>query len=248
LEILTLIEHIYLKKRKGKNSMKQHKLIITLSLLVICGIFLVTGCTRVQQARGVKQSGFLGDYSQLKEGGGDRAMLYYVNPDADFSLYEKVILDSVSIWYKENSKLKNVSEDERENLAHYLYSAVRKQLEKNWKIVEQPGKDTLRIRLALTEAVGASMEMNNITTYLPPARLISEGANLTTGSHVFVGEATAEMEIIDSTTGTRLGAFVDKRTGGKHYEGATDTWADVKKACDWWAELIGAKLSEQRAK
>jgi len=229
--------------------MKRLKLIILFSLLAICCVILATGCTtRVQQAREAPKSGFLGDYSQLKEGGGERAMLYYVNPDADFSLYGKVILDSVSIWYNENSELENVPEQERDNLAHYFYSAVRKQLEKNWEIVEQPGKDTLRIRLALTEAVGANKKMNNIFTYLPQTRLISEGANLTTGSHLFVGEATAEMEITDSTTGTRLGAFVDKRTGGKHYEGAVDNWSDVKKACDFWAELISAKLTERRAK
>ena len=228
--------------------MKQFKLIAIFSLLVICGIFLVSGCTKVKQARKAPKSGFLGDYSQLEERGGDRAMLVYVNPDADFSLYDKVILDSVSIWYTENSKLQDIPEAERDNLAHYFYSAVRKQLEKNWQIVEEPGKDTLRLRLALTEAIGANMEMNNITSYLPPARLLSETANLTTGSHLFVGEAAGEMEILDSTTGTRLGAFVDKRTGGKHYEGAVDNWADVKKACDFWAELIGAEMKKRGAK
>lgn len=228
--------------------MRQLKLTIIFSLLVTSAVFLSTGCTKVQHARKAPKSGFLGDYSQLKEVGGDKAMLVYVNPDADFSIYDKVILDSVSIWYTENSKLQNIPEAERDNLAHYFYSAVRKQLEKNWQIVEQPGKDTLRIRLALTEAVGATKQMNNITTYLPPARLLSEGANLTTGSHLFVGEAAGEMEILDSTTGTRIGAFVDKRTGGKHYEGAVDKWSDVKKACDFWAELIGAEMTKRRAK
>ena len=159
-----------------------------------------------------------------------------------------MILDSVSIWYNEDSKLANVPETERDNLAHYFYSAVRKQLEKNWELVEEPGEDTLRMRIALTESVGANKQMNNITNYIPQGRLISEAANLTTGSHIFVGAAAAEMEILDSTTGTRLGAFVDKRTGGKHYEGALDTWSDVRNACDFWAELISTRLAEQREK
>jgi len=228
--------------------MKQLKFLIAFGLLFICGVFFLYGCAKVHQARDVKKSGFLGDYSQLKEGSGDGAMLYYLDPDADFSLYNKVILDSVSIWYAENSELEKVPAEERDNLAHYLYTAVRKQIEKKWEIVEQPAKDTLRLRLALTEALGASKRMNNVTTYIPQARLISEGAKLTTGSHLFVGEATAEMEITDSTTGTRLGAFVDRREGGKHYEGAVDNWSDVREACDFWAELIGTKLSEIRAK
>lgn len=227
-------------------NMKQLKQIIIFSLLAVCGILFITDCTKVKQAHKAPKWGFLGDYSQLKEVGGDRAMLVYLNPEADFSLYDKVILDSVSIWYTENSKLGNTPEAELDNLAHYLYASVRKQLEKDWQIVEQAGKDTLRIRLALTEAVGASEQMNNITTYLPPARLLSEGANLTTGSHLFVGEAAGEMEILDSTTGARIGAFVDRRTGGKHYEGAVGKWSDVKKACDFWAELIRAEMKKRR--
>jgi hypothetical protein len=126
-------------------------------------------------------------------------------------------------------------------------SNEKKQLEQNWTIVDKPGPGTIRLRMALTEAEGASREMDIATTYLPPARLISEGTKIATGTHAFVGQATIELEVLDSIAKERLVAIVDKRSGGKHYEGSTDNWADVKQACDWWAQKMSTELQKRRA-
>ena len=40
---------------------------------------LVTGCALTQQARKTEPAGFLGDYSNLKEGGKDEALLVYID-------------------------------------------------------------------------------------------------------------------------------------------------------------------------
>ena len=227
--------------------MKKNRLFIIIIMLASCGVFFLTGCATSEQARSVKKSGFLGDYSQLKKGGGERALLYYVRPGVSWAGYDKVILDSVSIWHSENSQFDDVPKEELDNLAHYLYDAVKKQLEQNWTIVDNPGPGTIRLRMALTEAEGASREMDIVTTYLPPARLISEGTKLTTGTHAFVGDATIELEVLDSISSDRLIAIVDKRSGGKHYEGSTDNWADIKQACDWWAQKMSTELQKRRA-
>jgi hypothetical protein len=227
--------------------MKRHNLCISFVLLVVCGAFLISGCATTQQTRGVETSGFIGDYSQLQKGGGERALLYYVNPSVNFSDYNKVMLDPVTIWRVKDSNLEDVPKEELENLAHYLYSAVREQLQVDYSVIGRPGNDTMRIRLALTEVDGAKVPLDIATTYLPPARLISEGKRLATGTHAFVGEVTVEMEILDSLTNDRLAAAVDKRAGGKHYKGSTDTWADMKQAADFWAERIKARLAEFRS-
>ena len=212
--------------------MKKCGVLFALVIMTTFGISFLKGCATSEQARGVKKSGFLGDYSQLEKGGGERALLYYVNPEVPWGKYDKAILDSVSIWYRENSKFDDVPEQELNNLGHYLYDAVRKQLGQHWTMVDEPGSGTIRIRMALTEAEDASREMDIVTTYLPPARLLSEGTKLATGTHLFVGEV----------------AIVDKRSGGKHYEGSTDNWADVKQACDWWAQKMSSELQKRRGK
>lgn len=133
-------------------------------------MFLLTKCATTEQTKEVETSGFLEDYSQLKKGGGERALLYYVNPHANLAAYDKIIIDPVTIWHSKDSDLSKVPKEELENLTHYLYSAVRKQLESDYTIIEQPAKGAMRIRMALTEAEGSIVPLDIATTYLPVPR------------------------------------------------------------------------------
>ena len=228
--------------------MKSNTLKLSFVLLVVCAVFLMGGCATTQQAKKAETSGFLWDYSQLQKGSDEKALLSYVNPNVNFSDYNKVLLDHVAIWRSKDSDIEDVPKEELKNLSHYLYSAVKKQLKGDYMMVEKPGPNTMRIRMAFTEIGGATVPLDIATTYLPPARLISEGKKLATGTHSFVGDATIEIEILDSLSNKRLAAAVDTRAGGKHYKGSTDKWADVKQAADYWAGRIRAKLAEFRTR
>jgi Protein of unknown function (DUF3313) len=48
-----------------------------------------------EQPPPIQTSGFLGDYSQLKPGNEGQSALVYINPNAQWSKYTKVILDPV---------------------------------------------------------------------------------------------------------------------------------------------------------
>src|SRR5262244_867808 len=76
--------------------------LVAISLLIAVG-----GCAATQEAKSVQKSGFLGDYSRLKEGqrgsffsqGAEgQALLVYKNPAADWRKYRKIWLDSVTVW------------------------------------------------------------------------------------------------------------------------------------------------------
>lgn len=77
------------------------------SLLVLG--FTLVGCGTTDQARKVDTSGFLGDYSQLQPGKSGEALLVYRNPGADFSKYDKVLVDPVAVWRGSGSDLEDVS-------------------------------------------------------------------------------------------------------------------------------------------
>ncbi len=111
------------------------------------------------ETAGVEPSGFLGDYSQLKPGRGDQAQLVYINPEADFSPYERVLVEPVMVW--ERTAGSDASEEELGSLADDLGSALRKELELEFDLVESPGAGTLRIRTAITHVweSGASIEI-----------------------------------------------------------------------------------------
>lgn len=70
------------------------RLPLHVGLILLVG---VSGCAGTQQTRSVEQSGFLGDYSMLKEGEKDDSLRIYRNPQADWRKYQKIILDPVTL-------------------------------------------------------------------------------------------------------------------------------------------------------
>ena len=57
-----------------------------------------TGCAPTTQARSVTTSGFLGDYSNLREGKAGEALLVYVKQDAAWRTYDKMLIEPVTVW------------------------------------------------------------------------------------------------------------------------------------------------------
>ena len=108
---------------------------------------------------GVEPSGFLDDYSQLKPGRGDQAQLVFIDPEADFSPYERVLVDPVVVW--ERTAGSDASGGELRSLADDLGVALREQLQLEFELVKSPEPGTLRIRTAITHVreSGASIEL-----------------------------------------------------------------------------------------
>ena len=188
-------------------------------------------------------SGFLGDYAALSSGRAEQAQLLYIDPEANFSGYERVWIDPVTIWLGPDSGLAEIPRQEAQRLADYLGAALRAELAQGFQLVDEPGAGTLRIRAAITEARRSRVLLDIVSTVMPPARVLSTVKKLATGTHAFVGRAGIEVEVLDSTTGRRLIAAVDERAGGKALRGSTSAWSDVEAAYDHWARLIAARLT-----
>jgi hypothetical protein len=107
----------------------------------------------------VEPSGFLGDYSQLKPGRGDQAQLIYIDPEADFSPYQRVLIEPVEVWQRAGGS--DADSADLASLADDLGSALRKQLQLEFDLVDSPQPGTLRIRTAITQVrkSGASIEI-----------------------------------------------------------------------------------------
>ncbi len=204
----------------------------------------VSGCARTQQARRVETSGFLKDYSRLHEGKEGEALLLYINPDADFSAYDKVLLDDVTVWRAADSDLADIPRKEIQEMALGLHQAIVESLKDDYRIVYVPQAGTFRIRLAITEAAESWVVMDTLTTVIPHMWIVSGIQKLATGTHSFVGKASIEGEILDALTGERLAAVVDRRAGGRSFQGTMSSWDDVKAACQYWADRLGVRLRE----
>lgn len=209
---------------------------------------LFTGACSTMQARSVETTGFLGDYSQLKEGGEGRALLVYRDPEADIKAYSRILVDPVRLYASSEHSMSGVSAADRKKLLNYADAAIRRHLAGNYILVQQPGPGVMRLRTAITEAEGSSVALDTVSTVLPIGLAVAGLQTLATGSCSFVGSAGIEAELVDSQTGRRLMAAVDRRVGGKVTvrDDKLDQWRTVKSAIDYWAERLQARLAEER--
>ncbi|MEI7900489.1 MAG: DUF3313 domain-containing protein [bacterium] len=212
------------------------------------GALLLSGCASTFQKSSVKGSGFLGDYSQLKDYGGDTAMLSYIDPKANFRAYTKIMLDPVRAYASsKDSSMAKLSKEKQQTLLNYFDAALRESLKKDYALVSQPGPDVMRVRVAITEAKGSMVVLDTLSSVLPPGIALNAIKAGLTGKSLAVGEIGAEAEGLDSVSGTRLFAAVDARVGRK-YTFKFDKfsrWHTAEDACDFWAKQLHERLLEK---
>ena len=225
------------------------------SLLLIGLLIGIGGCAATQEAKSVEKSGFLGDYSQLKEGqrstfsegAEDQALWVYKNPAADFRQYKKIQLDPVTLWMSQkDSQLKDVSVEDRQRLSALLWKELDEQLRKDYEITSQPGPDVMRIQVAITEAGDSNATLDTVTSIIPQTRLLTGAKGMATGVSGFTGSASAELKVTDAATNAILVAAVDRRGGTKSLRGVTNEWHDVEEAYRFWAEKLRYRLCQWR--
>jgi hypothetical protein len=219
-------------------------------------MLVATGCAATQEAKSVEKSGFLGEYSLLKEGqrsavkegAEDQALWVYKNPAADWRKYRKVILDPVTVWMSQkDSQLKNVSVEDRQRLAALLWAKLDESIRKDYEMTHQVGPDVMWVQAAITEAGSSNAVLDTVTSIVPQTRLLSGMKSLATGVSLFTGSASAEVKIFDSTTGTILFMAVDRRGGTKSLSGVTNSWNDVEEAYRFWAEKFRYRACQWRS-
>jgi hypothetical protein len=207
---------------------------------------LLTACGPTIQARRVKPSGFLGDYSHMRKGKEGEALRVYTKPGLSLKGYDKLIIDPITLWADRTKSQRSLSSSDRHAVVNYFHVVLHKKLSKDYKIVQQAGPGVLRLRVAITDAKASNVTLDTISTVVPQMLLVSSVKELVTGTPSFVGSVAVEAELLDSATGERLAAAVDKRTGQKELMGVTSKWDDVDEACDYWAEKMRARLAEFR--
>lgn len=219
---------------------------------LVSGVFflaaLLCACSTTYEARKVQPSGFLGDSFKLKRISKSNPALLYVRPDIPAGKYTKIAIDPIQMYGPTNGALAKLSKEDQQKLVNYLDASLRAYLSSNFTLVNQPGPDVFRLRMAITEAQGANVPFDVVSSVVPIGLAISFVREIATGAHTAVGKAGLECEGLDSETGQRLFAYVDARVGRK-VTGRFDKlkkWHTVQDAFDFWAKEISARLQEAR--
>ncbi|MCC6766575.1 MAG: DUF3313 domain-containing protein [Deltaproteobacteria bacterium] len=210
---------------------------------VIMGAALA-GCAAGQAGK-ARPSGFLGDYAQLREGGEGQALLVYVDPSVRFSTYRKMIIDPVTIW--RDAGTKDIPPDEAQDLIDDLDDVLRMTLDDDYQLVKEPGPDVLRLRVAITEAEGSWRVVDGrLGDELDEDLRAVKTKEPSDATKSFVGKAGVEAEILDSTSGKRLAAAIDRRVGARTLKPEKNAWSDVERAFRYWADRLRDRLGELR--
>ena len=221
---------------------------VVIAALTLAAVALSsTGCGIIRplrQRRGeAEHAGFLKDYSQLQPQEGYQAKEVYVNPQAAWSSYNAVYIDSVTMWVNDPSTAP--SAEDQQMLTDMLYKALSDKVGEKFTLADRPGPGVIRVRAALTQAKGARVALNAITTVIPQLRIVSTLGGVAADTAALVGSASVEAELVDSVTNERLAAAIDAVAGTKGLLRAFSKWADVQNACDNWAERLRDFLVKQ---
>jgi len=220
------------------------------TLLGVFALVGLTGCSTSKQVSQMKeQSGFLGDYSMLREGKGEEANYVYINPTTNWKNYTKVMIKPVELWQSEDSDINKLSDEDKKMLVDYLNASLHESLSKDYEIVNRAGPGVLVVHAAITDAKKAKPVMNIVSSVVPVGMAVSFGKQLMTGTGTGVGAVAIEAEFLDGQSNNRVAAAMDARAGTKALRTKLGgTWGDVKLAFDWWAQRIVTRLAEEKAK
>ena len=84
------------------------------------------------------------------------------DPTADFSQYNKVLLDPVAIWTTPDSKLNSVPQNQRQAAANRFHADLYNALSKRCQMVTSPSPGTLRLSIAVTDATTPNAAVNTV--------------------------------------------------------------------------------------
>jgi hypothetical protein len=224
----------------------------------LCAGLLIAGCASttgsspniVQRVQGEAPAapppnGFLGnDYSLLQPAAanpGQKAALAYINPNANFTAFNKIMISPVTYWADSDSTL---PADQQQILCNYFYTVLEKELGQNFTLTNEPGPGVARLDVALIDASSAVPVLRTISTIVPQARVLSTIKYGLTGTYAFVGSATGAAKLTDSVSGQLLAAWEDVQFGTAAVKNAgVWQWGDAEHAMDYWASGLDQKLA-----
>lgn len=186
------------------------------------------------------ESGFLGDYSALKEvkdAAGD-TVLRYVNPKLKPGAYKAVLLDPTQ-YYPAPNPSAQVSATTLTDISNYLDKGLREALGAKVVLAEQPGPGVLRIRPAITAVAPQNAGLKPYQM-IPIAFVVSSVKGRGKEAAIQV-----EIEAVDSVSGERMGASVRKGVGAKlASDNAALTLADVRPLLNKWIDTGSSFVAE----
>lgn len=209
------------------------KIGLMISTLCIASIGVVGCSSKVTQPD--EYSGFLSDYSHLKEAKSPSGaeVMRWVDPNLNLSRYTSVYIEPTQFFPKPQATTK-IPESTLQGISNYYNQALKREIVKSLPLANGPGPGVIVVRAAIT-AVSSKTESLKPYEYIPVALV---AAAVSTGAGIRDQETTlgTEAQFLDGDSGKVVAQVVRKGTGKPLANDSQVMKADdVKGVIDGWA-------------
>lgn len=136
---------------------------------------------------------------------------YRYSTQVDWRAYNKVILDPVVIYSGSDQQFGEMSEQDKAALAAHMQTRFRDKLRSRFALVNNPGPNTLRVRLTLTGAVANTPVLGTLSRFDMAGAVYNVAQAARDGEGSMTGSVIYAVEIFDAANSRLLGAFISKQ-------------------------------------
>lgn len=212
--------------------------------------FVLAGCAGGGMSQGngsaaaVPNSGFLSDYSKLRPVDGLDGSYRWMDTTANLRPYTKVMIDPVQIFVTHDPGYKGMDPAAMGRMTDAFRMEFIGALVSGYQVVNQPGPDVLRIRLAITGIQPVPPALG-VTDFIP-IKAVFNVARDAAGAAPRVAEMSGEAEVLDPK-GHVVGAAVSTRKADKTLpQGEQITWAQLQTIAAAWGKNLRQNLDRMR--
>ena len=222
------------------------KLAVMMSTLCIATLGVV-GCSSKTVAPD-EYSGFLKDYSQLREAKSPSGaeVMRWIDPKIDISKFTSVYIEPTQLYPKPQPTVK-IPQQTLNGITSYYDQALKRELGKSLPLASGPGPGVIVVRAAIT-AVSSKTEGLHAYEVIPVALV---AAAVSTASGIRDQETTLATEAVFLDGGTnKVAAQVVRKGTGKPLENDSQVMKadDVKSVIDGWASDLHQSYLKLKAK
>lgn len=208
---------------------------------IVVAVALLGACKSTPEQT---QTGFLGDYSQLKPAPDREGVMLYIDQGFDFRPYTKLMFDPVQVLVTPKPDEPPVPPEVIQRIGQQFQQSLVQNLTPAYQIVDQPGPGVLRVRAAIT-GLEPAKPPPGVIDFLPlKAAFNVTREAVTTGPRV--AELEAELEVLSPDNKRVAAATVSRRGDQKLPQGGEITWDSLPPITDYWAKSFRSRLDQLR--
>ncbi len=177
-------------------------------------------------------SGFLKDYSTLRESDEKKNLFISTNTREDKPKYTQLMLAPVTVTFSPTAEGANFPEEDLQELTLYLETRLIKKFEEGFTITDKPGPGVLKLRTSITDVKSNKFFMNTVPNY-------------TLLSGLGLGAAAVEAEFVDSLSDETILALKYSRKGKrrKYFKGFAK-WGHTKDVLNEWVDILYKEINK----